>query len=167
MYTETLVYAFSAGHKILLANLSGITHEESLQSAGGSANGINWLAGHILNSRSRLAARTGTPGGPFLSEQESAWYGKGSKAIGAGDPCVPLERIVEGLRQSVDVIAARLAQMSHAELEAEVDRSMFPIPPEKPTLGALVEFAILHEMYHSGQIGLVRRVLGKASGIGV
>ena len=72
-----------------------------------------------------------------------------------------------GLQQTADGIPTRLAQMTHAELEAEVDRSMFPIPPEKPTLGALVEFAILHETDHSGQIGLVRRVLGKASGIGV
>jgi len=151
----------------LLANIAGITHEESLKSAGGSANGINWLAGHILNSRARLAARTGAPGGPFLSEQEAAWYGKGSKPIGAGDPCVPLEGIVAGLQQTVDGIAAWLAQMTDAELEAAIDRTMFPIPPAKPTLGAMVEFAILHEMYHSGQIGLVRRALGKASGIGV
>ena len=167
MYTQTLVYAFSAGHKILLANLAGVTHEESLQNAGGSANGINWLAGHILNSRTRLAARTGAPCGPIFSEQEAAWYGKGSKPIGAGDPCVPLERIVAGLEQTVGGIAARLAQMTDAELETAIDRTMFPSPPEKPTLGAMVEFAILHEMYHSGQIGLVRRALGKASGIGV
>jgi DinB superfamily len=167
MYNETLAFAFSAGHRILMANLAGITQEESLSSAGGAANSINWLAGHILNSRSRMAKRIAAGGEPLLNEQESAWYGKGSRPIGPGDPCVPLERIVKGLEQTVGAVATRLAEMSDAELETLVDRSMFPIPPDKPTLGAAVQFGILHEMYHSGQIGLVRRALGKASGIGV
>lgn len=167
MYTETLAFAFVAGHKILLANLKGITHEDSLRSAGGAANGINWIAGHVLNTRSRFAARIGAVGGPFLNEEESAWYTKGSRPIGSGDPCVMLDRVVAGLEESAEIIGARLAQMTEAELEAAVDRSMFPIAPDNPTLGASVEFLILHEMYHSGQIGLVRRALGKPSGIGV
>ncbi len=165
MLAQTLAYIFGAEHKILLANLADISHDDSLRCAGETANGINWLAGHILGARGRMAARIGA-GGPFLNDEESAFYGKGSQPIRMGDPCAPLERIVEGLKESAEKILARLETLTDAELAVEIDRKLFPIPPEKPTVGASVMFLIFHESYHNGQIGIVRRAIGKASGIG-
>jgi hypothetical protein len=167
MNAETLAYAFGAEHKILMANLSAITHEESLRCVAGSANGINWLAGHLLNARGRRIAANLGAGGPFLTEEESECYGRGSRPIRAGDPCVPLERLIEGLKESGARISTRLQTITDAELNVEIDRGLFAFPPERPTVGKLVAFMLMHEMYHSGQIGLIRRALEKASGIGV
>jgi hypothetical protein len=165
MLAQTLAYAFGAEHKILMSNLKQVSHEDSLRCAGEAANGINWLAGHILGARGRMAARIGA-GGPFLNDQESAFYGKGSQPIRAGDPCIPLDMLVEGLKESSEKILARLETITDAELAVEIDRKLFPIPPGKPTLGASVMFLIVHEAYHNGQIGIVRRAIGKVSGIG-
>jgi hypothetical protein len=166
MQAETLSYAFSAQNRILLANLAGIDHEDSLVCASETANGINWLAGHILNARGRIAKLIGA-GGPFLAEVDAAFYGRGSRRISQGDPCAPLDRIVEELKVSAALISERLATMSDTDLDAEIDRKLFPIPPEKPTVGALITFLTIHEAYHNGQIGIVRKAIGKASGIGV
>ncbi len=165
MHAETLAYAFGAQNKILLSNLNGICHDESLLAPGPTANGINWLAGHVLNARGRIAKLTGA-GGPFLTAEESAYYGKGSHNVRAGDPCAQLERLVAGLVESGTQIRARLAAMTDAELDAAVDVRLFPIPPDQPTLGALITFLVIHEAYHNGQIGIVRRAIGKPSGIG-
>jgi hypothetical protein len=167
MDSETLAYAFASEHKILMANLGGITHDESLLCAGGCANGINWLAGHLLNARGRRIAAIIGAGGPFLTEDESQYYGRGTRPIRTGDPCVPLERLLEGLKASGVKITARLQTITEAELNVEIDRSLFAFPPDKPTVGKLVTFMLMHEMYHSGQIGLIRRALEKPSGIGV
>lgn len=166
MQAETIAYVFGAAHRILMANLAGITHEESLTCARETANGINWLTGHILNSRGRLARVLGA-GGPFLTERESTYYGRGSRPIHAGDPCANLDQLVGGLRLSAEEISARLATMTDAELDAEIDLKLFPIPPDKPTVSAMVTFLLFHEAYHNGQIALNRRAMGKTSGIGV
>ena len=125
MLAPTLAYAFGAGHRILMANLAGITHADSLRCAGESANGINWLAGHILTARGRLASRLGA-GGPFLTEAEIVCYSKGSRPIREGDPCAPLDRLVEGLEESARKISARFQTITDAELEVEMDRNAFP-----------------------------------------
>jgi len=166
MQAETIAYVFGAAHRILMANLAGVSQEESLMCARETANGINWLAGHILNSRGRLA-RVLRAGGPFLTDLESTYYGRGSRPIHAGDPCANLEQLADGLRESAEKISARLATMTDAELDAEIDPKLFPIPPEKPTVAAMVTFLVFHEAYHNGQIGLNRRAIGKTSGIGV
>jgi hypothetical protein len=166
MDSQTLTYMFGASQKILTANLAGITHDESLQAPHGAANCINWLAGHILNTRSRLAGLLGA-GGPFILQPEASYYGRGSQPIRPGDPCANLEKLTEGLRDSSALLDAKFRSLTECELLREIDAKMFAIKPEKPTITAILSFLICHEMYHSGQIGTLRRLIGKPSGIGV
>jgi DinB superfamily len=63
-------------------------------------------------------------------------------------------RVFEAVyRQSL----AELAEKTDEELDAPVD----PHPMFKTKLGA-IEFAPQHEMVHAGQIGLLRRLMGRA-----
>ena len=48
-------------------------------------------------------------------------------------------------------------------LEEELDLPGFPIKMEKPTRGAFLTLFLFHEGYHAGQLGIVRRLLGKES----
>lgn len=166
MQTATLAYGFTASQEILDRNLAGISHEESLLSTHDCANCINWLAGHILATRGRLTTLI-QAGEPLLTPEETAAYAKGSGPIRAGDPCVPLERLIEGLRTSAAAVVERINAMTDADLERALDPSRFPIKPDQPTVGASVTFLLLHEGYHAGQIGVVRRLIGKRSGLGV
>jgi len=166
MQSEILAYGFSASQGILSRNLAGTSHEESLLVREGCINNVNWLAGHILATRGRLMALLNA-GETLLTPEESAMYGRGSHPLQPGDPCVRLEKLVEGLQSSAAAILERLRAMQDADFEAALDPSNFPIKPEKATVGARVAFLLLHEGYHAGQIGTVRRLLGKPSGLGV
>ena len=166
MQSDTLAYGFAASQKILDRNLAGISHEESLVSTHDCANCINWLAGHILATRGRLATLI-QAGEPLLSPGQAAAYARGSGPIRPGDPCVPLEKLIAALEGSGAELVERIKAMTDEDLETALDPSRFPIRPDTPTVGASIAFVLLHEGYHAGQIGLASRLIGKPSGLGV
>jgi hypothetical protein len=166
MIRDQLTFAFTSGYRFTRANLKGITQEESLQAPADGLNCVNWLAGHLLVSRGRAAQRMGA-GSPILSDEEAKPYIKGSAGQLSAAEAIPLERIAEGLDALHQLIVAKLATMDDAAFEAPLDPALFPVPPEKPTLGASLQFILMHEAYHAGQIGTARKLMGKGSGLGV
>jgi uncharacterized damage-inducible protein DinB len=141
------------------ANTQDVSHEESVTPPPNGGNTINWILGHILASRDVLAARLGDT--PFLTEEETKLYGRGSAPVGPDTPCAPFERLLEGLAASTPALQRRLDAMTEEDLAMELEQSAFPVPVEVHTLGSLLTFLLFHESYHVGQLGIVRRTLGK------
>jgi len=156
--TQSLHQGFGAAQYVIEMNLSGITHEESLQAPAGGGNCPNWIAGHLLGGRGRILALLG--GQPVLSDDEVQPYRRGAKGF-VPTEALPFERLTTGLQASGKEILERLGSLPAGSLEEEIDPSLFPVPPEVPTRGALVSFLLFHESYHAGQLGLLRRALGK------
>ena len=127
---------------------------------------MNWIAGHVLNSRSSLLEQLQSGEKSFLSDKEAELYRRGTKAAGAEGTFVPMERLLEGIRKTGTALIEKLQSLSEQDLEAEIDPKKIPAQLEKPNLGAFLTFRLFHEAYHSGQLGLARRMLGKPSGIG-
>ncbi len=146
------------------AQLQGISHEESLAQPSKEGNCLNWIAGHLLNSRGHILTALGGEG--VLNEEESKSYKMGSGPIGPGSSCVDLARLTEGLKQTGETLLARLKQATSEDLTRQLDPKQFPIPVEEPTLATLLALNMYHEGYHSGQLALGRRLLGKPSGLG-
>ena len=82
---------------------------------------------------------------------------------GAG--AVPVESLAEALAATGAAIVARIQGMQEAEFDTALDPNAFPIPVERPTIASLLTLFLFHEAYHSGQIGLCRRVIGKNPGL--
>ena len=75
---------------------------------------------------------------------------------------MPLEELTQVFDASQDALIPRLKAMSSEELEA-------PLPEPHKLFGKTIETAVafsnFHEVYHGGQVSLLRRVIGKDGAI--
>ena len=159
--TETLTTQFNFVAFVFPINLAGISEEEARVRPEPGANSINWLIGHMITIRQRFLA--GFEKGPFLSDSSVEYYKRGSKP---GESPTPAP---ESLATLVD--AFQRAQEAMLEVIARLDDEALANPaPFSPgrgpeTVGTLLAKMVVHEGYHVGQIGIVRRMLGKAGAI--
>ncbi len=157
-----LATGFAVSGWVLLANLEGISDEESVVQPKEAGNCVNWVAGHILMARGGLLKLLGEQ--PILSEEEAKPYQQGSPPLKPGDTRLPLDKLRVDLQKTGETISAKLRELPPEKLREELDDSAFPpIPVENKTktLGTLITSLLFHEGYHAGQLGLLRRVLGK------
>ncbi|KFF24872.1 hypothetical protein [Chryseobacterium vrystaatense] len=140
------VQVFS-NYKVISLNTDGISHEESMIFPNGEANCMNWVLGHLIYIRNAFLNVLG---------EESVWdnekfscYNRGAFPLERKDELVPFEELMSYLRQSQDKLEAKLI-------------SMESFNPETVNDIAILSF---HENYHSGQLGYLRRILGKPGAI--
>ena len=161
MNKSTFLVGYSVSQQLVSGNTAGIDHEESLVQPSREGNCMNWVAGHLLVSRGQILGLLGA--GPFLSEDETKLYQRGSAPVKPEGESVDLERLRQGLEQTAEAIIGVLSGADESFLEEELDLPGFPIKMEKPTRGAFLTLFLFHEGYHAGQLGIVRRLLGKES----
>jgi hypothetical protein len=135
-------------------NLDGLTHEDSLVQPP-SGNCLNWVLGHLLVHRSRMLETLGEPA-PIPEELKR--YDRGSEPItGDGPDVVRLERLRDELASSKEKVVAAIQKAGD---------EAFARPAGKGTVGQRLLMLSMHEAYHTGQTGLLRRMAGKERGIG-
>lgn len=135
------------GYKVVSINTEGITHEESMIFPNGEANCMNWVLGHLIYVRNGLLNVLG---------EESIWdgkafsgYNRGIVALERKDEFVNFEKLKSYLKQSQDKLDAKLDTLDHFNAEQIKD----------------IATLCFHENYHSGQLGYIRRLLGKPGAI--
>ncbi|MEW6071846.1 MAG: DinB family protein [Planctomycetota bacterium] len=143
------------------ANLDGISHADSLAAPPKGGNGINWVLGHVVNTRGVMLDLLGAA--PVLGARGKELYGRGSKAIGPGAPCLSLEELRRLLDASQATLRQKLAAADEAALAREVP-DLFDAA-QKTTCAVKLAQLLFHEAYHMGQIGTIRRAIGKEPGI--
>jgi hypothetical protein len=163
MSRDILAASFSISQQIILGNLVDITHQESLVQPKPAGNCLNWIAGHILASRSSILETLGAQ--PYLSEAEEKPYRRGAAPLEPGGECVDFDKLRAGLMESGGTIVNTLKLLTDDYIEAKIDPREVPIPTEEPTRNGLLTFLLYHEAYHVGQLGLGRRLLGKKGAI--
>ncbi|WP_426482479.1 hypothetical protein [Chryseobacterium sp. R2ACT005] len=136
-----------SNYQVISLNIDGITHEESMIFPNGEANCMNWILGHLIHIRN-----------PFLNilGEESVWdsekfscYNRGEIPLERKDELVSFEDLKSYLKQSQERLETKLGTLTSFKPEMVNDIS---------TLS-------LHEIYHSGQLGYLRRILGKPGAI--
>jgi len=165
MRSGMLALGFQTAQMTIAANLAGLSHEQSLQQPRPAGNCVNWLAGHLLTSREGLKQILKISGEPSLGAREAESYRQGSAPLSSPERAVRLERLDSELQKCSADIVSKIRSMSEAELDALLDPKLFPGPVDQPSLANLLTLFLFHEAYHSGQIGLSRRLLGQPSGI--
>ncbi len=160
MAKSTLYAGYSASQMLIMTNLDGISHDESMALPKGGGNSINWVAGHILASRTSVLKLLSED--RFLSLEEQVPYARGAERLKPGDTCLSIERIREGLEKTGKAVLKKLRVTPESELAREIEIPDFPIKFDEPTLDAHLTLLLYHEGYHTGQLGLGRCVIGKA-----
>ena len=154
MVAPLLLSAIGFDTRALHLNLDGLTHEDSLLQPP-SGNCINWLLGHILRHRNLMLEALDAP--RVWSEEAQKRYDRGSDPIrGEESGVVRLEVLREELDRSADHLRAALAEIGEEALQA---------PRGTSTVAQWLLFLALHEAYHVGQIGLMRRLAGREGAI--
>jgi len=138
--------------RLFAAALDGVAHADALRRVEGTGNSLLWVAGHAANSRSNLARIAGAG----IDAYRPDLFGRG--ALPADPSAYPgLAAVRSGWDEAVAALAPRLAALAEAELRAAAPFN--PPVADKSVLGAMA-FLTMHECYHLGQLGYIRRLLG-------
>jgi len=150
MTGNVLAFQFDMNGRSMELNLNGITHEDSLIQTAPGGNCTNWVIGHIVANRNALHKLLDLP--PAW-ESGADRYDRESRPITGASEAEPLDALLERFRGSQAAVAGALGAMDEARMEAGADGG-------KP-LGVQLAFLSFHESYHVGQLGLLRRLLGR------
>ena len=158
-FTETIISQLQFAHWAALRNLDGVTHEESVVRPDSGANDGNWVVGHIIAVRNRLLPALGEEA--LWDEARSASYVMPSTDDTTGR--VPFEELRAAFVTSHERLTAGIARLDDAALAQKAPFSPGNNPEE--TLQSLLARIVVHESYHVGQIGILRRAMGKDGAI--
>lgn len=132
--------------------MSGVEKDVAMRRPGPVSNPLLWLAGHVTHFRSRLLTLLGVP-------REYPWgsvFDTGAKVGSADMYPSPVELVALWEEQS-ELLMDRLAALTEADLLAP---PMARVPSTDATLRGAIGYFSLHEAYHVGQMGYVRKWLG-------
>ena len=130
-----------------------------MQTPQEGGNCINWVLGHILATRNGILQILGEE--PILPEDKARLYQRGSTPLIDSGEIIPLEELLVLPQSSHNIMLKKLQQSDPALLSKPAPFSPLDKPGE--TVGSLLAGLIFHESYHSGQTGILRRILGKES----
>ena len=136
-----------------LANLTEGFEPSDWLHRGGEANHAQWLVGHLASTRRWALRLLG------VSADEEPWerhFGQKSPPTTQSDDIAP-EMLLESFVKNGEVLREHMAAMSTEATEA----ALFDFPDGSHSADGGLHFLHFHESYHLGQIGLIRRAVGK------
>lgn len=154
MYRRTLATLYDYNLKVIEMNLEGISSERSLVQPQPGGNCINWVLGHIVATRNQIMELIGED--PVWSDELAVIYRRGSSPLTDTRAAVPLEKMLNDLRASQEKTLKKLPEVPVEEPEKSAGEQ---------TKYNRLAFLQFHETYHAGQLGLLRRLMGKEGAI--
>jgi hypothetical protein len=159
MSAKTVLLAQYDLHNVLFNNVTAdISDAESNKQVADPMNNVKWLAGHLLWAQRNLARIGGAAVTIPWVDHFSAGPGQTEEDRNAPKSELPtLEMIKDKWNELAPAIRAGLENVPEEALNSPVD---FPLPFFK-TVAGLWAFINHHQAYTIGQIGILRRGLGK------
>lgn len=151
--TRTLVTQFDLHTRLFNNVLEGITDTDTNQRASETVNHIKWLAGHLASTRFSMKKI-----GQLEGEDPYADLFSHGHSIRDDVTYPSIETIKTQWNAISDKISAGLPHVPEDVLKGPAPAN-FPIDDD--TFGGMLAFLMHHEAYHIGQIGLLRKHLGK------
>ncbi len=149
---------YAVSNYLLPKSLEGLSREELYRQAGGGANPVIWIVGHVTHSRCSLLNLLG-------KKREIPWkdlFARGVKDLDFRR-YPHLDEILAVWNEAGAELAARFDELSDEELSAE---SPHKFPVSDNTIRGAINFMAYHEGYHMGQLAYLRKWLGKGSLVG-
>ena len=159
VFTETITEQLRFAQWAATRNLEEMTHADSIVRPAGGGNDFNWVLGHVIAVRNSLLPGLGEE--PLWDPDRTRAYAMASTEETGSR--VALEELREALSASHERIVAGLARVDDATLDGKAPFSPGNNPNE--TLRSLLGKIVVHESYHIGQLGALRRAAGKQGAI--
>ncbi len=140
---EEVKTLFSYNNLALNKNLGGISQQDSLQEPDAGGNCINWILGHMVVTRDFLLHTLRLK--QMCDENITKLYVRGSDPI-KSENAEDLQTLLKIYNDSQEKI---MKALDEKDLKGDAEKT--------ETVASLG----FHEAYHIGQIGILRRVIGK------
>ena len=144
---EPIVRIFTACSYSFHVNLKGISHEESLKVPLPGMNCANWVAGHIVKYKYDVLEALGVD----KPAEDFSRYDRQKTFV--PEDAASIEELVTLSRELSDTIVDKLKQREWSETGEDVE------------VLTRISFWGFHESYHVGQLGMLRKALGKDGAI--
>lgn len=149
-------------HIVVRLALDGITHEESLVQPDAAGNCMNWVIGHLVAVYDNVLPMLGQE--PVLPPPAQKRYDRGSKPMRDGGEALDIAELMAMWDESTKRYDAGLGALDPRTLGNPAPFS--PTGNADETIGSLLSTIAFHQSYHTGQTGLLRRIVGKSGVIG-
>jgi hypothetical protein len=144
-------------YSTLLRQVGDLTHEDSLLQPPFRGNCLNWVVGHLTQSRDKMLQLIDEPS--IWTPQQIARYERDSAPITGGEDALPFEKILADLKTAHERLTARLQTMTVDELAAPAKEIIKGATSWN--IGEFLHFLLWHETYHLGNTELLRQLAGK------
>jgi len=148
----TLTKMFERNTGFFEKTIEGIPDEKWFAQPGDDSNHLLWIAGHVVVHRAVVPKILGV-------EWSAPWeklFSRGGKRI-AADQYPSVSEIKSAWKEVSQKLTAALANARSDVLEKPSAKGM---PSLDGSVGGTVGFLCLHEVYHAGQMGYLRKWLG-------
>ncbi len=98
-----------------------------------------------------------------MEEDRRKLYARQSNPIGPGSPCVPFDEL-QRVFEASQVLLTQKLDTAHDALWSKRVPGLFD-PDAREPLGIQLASLVFHEAYHAGQLGTIRRAIGKEAAI--
>lgn len=145
------LYAFNS---TLLATVSdGLEEADWRHTTGKGGNTAHWILGHVTAARLYIALRCG------LVPTAEPWQHAFDIGVTPADPSTypTVDELTKKFIAAGALLQEGVPAASADTLDTELDQ---PLPDGSTDLSGMVRFFYMHETYHLGQIGLIRRQCG-------
>jgi uncharacterized damage-inducible protein DinB len=154
---RTLIDTADSNFGVLLRHVNDLTHEESLIQPPFNGNCLNWVVGHMMQSRDKMLQLVDEPS--VWTAEQIARYERNSAPITSGDDAMRFEQMLADFQTAHERLVAKLGRMTPEELAAPAKQVIKNAAPQ--STGEFLNFLLWHETYHVGQVDLLRQVAGK------
>ena len=153
-----LAFILSTNDSLAERSFQGVAAGDEWKRPTPQSNPMLWIFGHMVDTRVGLLRLVG-------GDADLGWgdvFNRGAElADASGYPT--RERIVEASRDINGKLYPALAALTDADLAKPATR---PFTPAVKTLGDQIAFLTMHDTYHVGQLGYVRKALGLPGVVG-
>lgn len=159
-FNETIISQLQFAQWAAMRNLEGVSHEDSVVRPANGANDSNWVLGHVIAVRNKVMAAVGEA--PIWDDARVAPYLAESTNDTAAR--IPLDELRAAFATTHERLTAGIARLDEHALQQKAPFSPGKSNPDE-TLQSLLAKIVVHESYHIGQIGILRRAMGKEGAI--
>jgi uncharacterized damage-inducible protein DinB len=153
MHISTLLFFLHFSDVVVNQNCEGITHEESLMQTKG-AQSFNWVLGHFVRTRNDILE--------FIWKKPL--YEKSKFEIYTPKDFDPKKAVdIQELQKSFNALQTELKNGIEGLTVEKLNQptSLVPGRESTDTIGSVLATILWHEAYHAGQLGIIRRLVGK------
>ena len=144
---EIIKYLIFSNYKVISMNINDISDEEAMIFPNGEANCMNWVLGHLIYIRNAFLNILGEES--VWDNEKFSFYNRGEIPLNRKGEFISFEELKSYLQESQNKFETKLNSLENID----------------PAIINDVSGLSLHEIYHSGQFGYLRRILGKPGAI--